>query len=87
MKTFFVETKRNTHLDVGNVVGPDLDVDDATGLLAHDCGTVLQTDDLAVGADEALNLARESGPGGRDEGGIVAHQAAPRGDGGVVVFF
>ena len=89
VKTFFVETKRikkNTHLDIGDVVGSDFDVHDAAGLLAHDCAAVLQADDRAVVADEAFDLPGESRAGGRDEGGTVAHQTAPRRDGGVVVF-
>ena len=64
------ETK-TTHLDVGKVIGADLDVDDAAGCLAHDRVTVLQADDLTAVADEALDLARESGAGGRGEGGLV----------------
>ena len=75
---------KNTYLDVGNIVGSDLDVDDAAGRLAHDRATVLQADDLAVVTDVALDLARKSRAGGRDEGG-VAHEAAPRPDGSIVV--
>ena len=79
--------EKSTHLDVGEVVGPDLDVDDATGRLAHDRAAVLETDDRAVVADEALDLPGESRAGGRDEGGAGAHQATPRRDGCVVVLF
>ena len=88
-QTVFVlqEKKETSHLDVGQVVGPDLDVDDATGRLAHDRAAVLETDDRAVVADEALDLPGESRAGGRDEGGAGAHQAAPRRDGCVVVLF
>lgn len=73
------------HLDVGEVVGADLDVDDAAGRLAHDGASVLQADDRAVVADEALDLPGERRASGRDEGGAGAHQAAPGRDGGVVV--
>ena len=77
--------QQNTCLDVGNVVGSDLDVYDATGLFAHYRAAILQASNLAVVTDEALDFTRECGPSRRAECGIVAHQAAPRLDGGVVV--
>ncbi len=61
----------NTYLDVGNIVGSDLDVDDAAGRLAHDRAAVLETDDLAVVTNVALDLARERRACGRDEGGVA----------------
>jgi len=86
-----VEERKTTtpsppHLDVGEVVGADLDVDDAAGRLAHDGASVLQADDRAMVADEAFDLPGERRASGRDEGGAGAHQAAPGRDGGVVVF-
>jgi len=74
------------NLDVGEVVGADLDVDDAAGRLAHDCASVLQADDRAVVADKALDLPGERRASGCDKRGAGAHQTAPGRNGGVVVF-
>lgn len=53
--------------------------------MADDRAAVLQSDDLAVTADEALELAREGRARGRDEGSFTAYHATPRFDGGVIV--
>ena len=79
--------QNSTYLDVGDVVGADLDVDDAAGLLAHDGASVLQTDDRATVADKALDHAGELRAGGGGERCVAGRQAPPRSDCGFVVRF